>query len=93
MNKQSKSREPLVSVITVNYNTPADVCEMIQSLKENDYQNIEIIVVDNNSQKEDPELITNTHPDVELIRSKDNLGFAGGNNIGIKRAKGEYILF
>ena len=85
--------EPLVSIITVNYNTSQDVCDLIDSIKQNNYKNTEIIVVDNHSRKTNPSIISAQHPDIQLIRSFKNLGFAGGNNLGVKHATGEYILF
>jgi hypothetical protein len=62
-------------------------------LKNISYPNIEIIIVDNGSPSDKPELIKEKYPYVNLIISKKNLGFAGGNNIGVKEAKGKYILF
>jgi hypothetical protein len=85
--------QPLVSIITINYNTPNDICELIRSLKENDYQNIEIIVVDNASKINGPAIISSNFPNVKVIESATNLGFAGGNNLGIEHALGEYIFF
>lgn len=82
---------PLVSIITVNYNGAKYTCEMIKSLKSISYANIEIIVVDNASTESTNE-ISKKFPDVRLIKSAQNLGFAGGNNLGIRASKGEYIL-
>ncbi|ALI99882.1 glycosyltransferase family 2 protein [Rufibacter tibetensis] len=84
---------PLVSIISVNYNQATVTCEMVASLKKVSYPNIEIIVVDNASPSDDPTLITDLYPEVKLIRSEVNLGFAGGNNLGIAQAAGEYLLF
>jgi GT2 family glycosyltransferase len=49
-------------------------------------------VVDNASVKDDPTIIHQSYPEIVFIQSKENLGFAGGNNLGIRQAKGEYIL-
>ena len=84
---------PLVSIISVNYNQSAVTLEMLESLKNISYPNYEIIVVDNGSPSDTPELIKEKYPYVNLIISKKNLGFAGGNNIGVKEAKGKYIFF
>lgn len=83
---------PLVSVITINYEHPDVTCALLESLRHITYPNIEIIVVDNASQKDDPAMISQLYPEVVFIQSKENLGFAGGNNLGIRQAKGEYIL-
>lgn len=84
---------PLVSIISVNYNQSRITCEMVASLRQVTYPNIEIIVVDNASPTDDPALIKETYPEVKLIRSSSNLGYAGGNNLGILEAKGKYLLF
>jgi GT2 family glycosyltransferase len=54
---------------------------------------VEIIVVDNASPNDDPAIIAKLFPEISFIQSKVNLGFAGGNNLGVKHAKGKYILF
>ena len=53
---------------------------------------MEVIVVDNASTQDEASIIAERYPYVKVIRSSKNLGFAGGNNIGIKKAKGKYIL-
>jgi len=84
---------PLVSIITVNYNQVQHTCAFLESLRKISYPNIEIIVVDNHS-AENPESILQTqYPEAKLILSKSNLGFAGGNNLGINMATGKYLLF
>lgn len=82
---------PLVSIISINYNGARVTCEMLASLKQITYPNIEVIIVDNASQ-EDPSLIVNEHPWIKFIRSNKNLGFAGGNNLGLNEARGRYFL-
>ena len=49
-------------------------------------------MVDNASQKDEASIISEKYPQVKVVRSFQNLGFAGGNNLGIKASKGEYIL-
>jgi len=84
--------EITISIITINYNGLKDTCELIESLPLED-PSIEVIVVDNASKEDEAVIITNRYPQVKVIRSKQNLGFAGGNNLGIKAAQGKYILF
>jgi GT2 family glycosyltransferase len=84
--------QPLVSIITVNHNQSSVTCELLQSLYNMDYKSIEIIVVDNASQSEDPSVIEHQFPKVKLIRSPRFLGFAASNNLGISLARGVYIL-
>jgi GT2 family glycosyltransferase len=66
---------------------------MMDSLRRVTYPNIEVIVVDNASPTDDPSVIKARYPEVKLIRSDVNLGYAGGNNLGIHHAKGDYLLF
>ena len=80
-----------LSIITVNYNGFKDTCALIESIPFN--ENMEVIVVDNASKKDETNVIQAKYPHVKVIRSKQNIGFAGGNNLGIKAASGKYILF
>lgn len=84
---------PLVSIITINYNESGVTMDMLESLNDLAYDNVEVIVVDNASPNDNPEVIKERFPNVNLVKSKENLGFAGGNNLGVKVAKGEYLLF
>lgn len=79
-----------VSIITINYNGLADTCSLIDSITFND--SMEVIVVDNASRENEAEEIERRYPAVRVIRSDKNLGFAGGNNLGIKIARGKYIF-
>ena len=83
---------PLVSIITINYNETALTCELLKSIKQIDYPNFEVLVIDNASVYK-PLIIKDLYPNVKLILSKQNLGFAGGNNLGIEQAKGKYLFF
>ena len=82
----------LLSIITINYNGLKDTCELIGTLPLED-KSIEVIVVDNASAQDEATIIEERYPQVKIIRSKKNLGFAGGNNLGIKAAKGKYLFF
>ena len=79
-----------LSIITINYNGLKDTRELIDSIPFK--ENLEVIVVDNASKEDDTSIITERYPLVKVIHSNKNLGFAGGNNLGIKEAKGKYIL-
>jgi GT2 family glycosyltransferase len=89
----NNSEFPLVSVISVNYNQAVVTSEFLASFGKVTYPNLEIILVDNGSQTRELETVANGHPGVTCIRSEINLGFAGGNNLGIRQAHGKYILF
>lgn len=84
--------EIIVSIITINYNGLKDTCELIDSLPLED-KSIEVIVVDNASKEDEAAIIVCRYPQVKVIRSEQNLGFAGGNNLGIKAAQGKYLFF
>ena len=80
-----------LSIITINYNGLKDTCELIDYIPFNN--DLEVIVVDNASEKDEASLISAKYPQVKVIRSSQNLGFAGGNNLGIKAAQGKYLFF
>ncbi|HWB62578.1 MAG TPA: glycosyltransferase family 2 protein [Chitinophagales bacterium] len=86
-----RQQNPKVSIITVNYNQAAVTCEMLESLRALTWKNTEVLVVDNAS-AENCDVIKEKYPEVELIKSKTNLGFAGGNNLAIVKATGDYLL-
>lgn len=79
-----------LSIITINYNGLKDTCELIDSIPFNN--DMEVIVVDNASIQDEASVISEKYSQVKVIRSPQNLGFAGGNNLGIKEAQGKYIL-
>ncbi len=84
--------KPLVSVITVNYNGAALTGSLVESLRRHITGPLEIIVVDNGSRENEAELLQARYPEIRTVRSERNLGFAGGNNLGMKIAAGEYLL-
>lgn len=92
MGEDIRAALPLVSIITVNYDQPEVTCELIESLLHITYPSWELLVVDNASPTKDPGYIATKYPSVKLIRSQKNLGFAGGNNLGIREARGKYLL-
>jgi GT2 family glycosyltransferase len=85
--------KPKVSVITVNYNQTQVTLECLRSLNQQDYKELEIIVVDNASKEDPAQQILAEFPTVRYIPSDRNLGFAGGNNLGVAVAQGEYLFF
>lgn len=87
-----------VSIIIINYNTSQYTINCIETiiLKISKKLNFEIIVIDNNSCKEDFENLASKikgYNFVKLIRHKSNIGFGGGNMLGVKEAKGNYLAF
>ncbi|PWK79350.1 hypothetical protein LX99_01807 [Mucilaginibacter oryzae] len=87
----SETKFPLVSIITVNYNTDEVTAALLKSLRGVTYPSLEIIVVDNASDS-DCAYLKNSFPEILLIKNGCNEGFAGGNNRGIEQAKGDIIF-
>jgi len=93
MNFQGDVKHPLVSIITLNYNQAAVTQAFLESAKRLQYDHFEILVCDMAS-SQNPEAVFNPtdYPHTHLYRSSRNLGFAGGNNWGMRQAQGEYFL-
>ena len=84
---------PQVSFITICYNGFKDTCELIESLQNKIHSvSYEIIVVDNASREDEAVKIQALYPSVTTIHSDENKGFSGGNNLGMKAARGQYLF-
>ena len=83
---------PLVSIVTLNWNQAAVTCALLDSLAEVTYPRTEVIVVDNGSATDDVALLAAHPSSPRLVRCATNLGFTGGNNLGIRHAHGDYVL-
>ncbi len=81
-----------VSVIIVTYNSENDLEKLIPSLLSQTYKEIEIIVIDNNSQDNSIDLIKKHFPEVKIIKNSQNLGFAHAVNQGINLSSGKFLL-
>lgn len=81
-----------LTVVILSYNTKDYLFKAIQSINSVIKKDWEIIVVDNASTDGSPEMVEHEFPFVTLIRNKENVGFAGGNNIGMQKAKGQYVM-
>ncbi|MGL4610998.1 MAG: glycosyltransferase family 2 protein [Trueperaceae bacterium] len=80
------SVEPLVYIIIVNYNGWKDTVECLTSLTRLTYSHFNVVVVDNDSSDNSETIIRQHFPDRTMLQSGKNLGFAGGNNLGIRYA-------
>nr|WP_121273040.1 glycosyltransferase family 2 protein [Pedobacter schmidteae] len=81
------------SIITVNFNQAQVTIDFLKSVKTNTAaETVEVILVDNGSKEDHEKAYKEIYPDLKYIRSDLNLGFAGGNNLGIAVARGEYLL-
>ncbi len=86
-------QKPLVSVISVNYHQDEATCAMLHSLMASTYPKIEAIIVDNDCPEDKSSLYQTYFPGVKVVNSPTNLGFAGGNNLGLQHASGELYFF
>ncbi len=87
------SDEPQVSIVIVNYNTSDYTAQCLDSIRDADPQlPYETVVVDNASQGDDAAWLARRYPMIRLVRSPENRGIAGGNNLGIRASTGRYVL-
>jgi GT2 family glycosyltransferase len=77
---------PQVVIVVLNWNGLADTLECLESLARLDYPAYEVVVVDNDSTDGSAEAIREQFPEVTLIENRENLGFTGGNNVGLRYA-------
>jgi GT2 family glycosyltransferase len=85
----------LVSIVILNWNNPQDTIECLHSVLSLNYPNFSTLVVDNGSTDDSVSKIKDNYPDIEIIETNKNLGYAEGNNIGIRHAiqsGADYIL-
>jgi GT2 family glycosyltransferase len=84
---------PATSIITINFHQEAVTIALLESVaKHYNGKDVEVILVDNGAEKNQEEIFTPHFGNIKYIQSKENLGFAGGNNLGIKQATGDYIF-
>lgn len=82
-----------LSIIIVSWNVRDKLRENLKSIFSSDHSvGFEVFVVDNNSQDNTVEMITNEFAEVKLIANQENLGFAKANNQAIRQARGNFIL-
>lgn len=82
---------PLISVVVVNYNGRAQLERCLPALAAQTHPSFEVVLVDNASTDDSVAWVAAHHPSVRIIASPENLGFAAGNNLGIRAARGRYI--
>ena len=87
------AKTPLISILIVNYNGLNLLEECLDSLLAQSFSEFEIVLVDNGSKDGSAEFIEKQYPKVKLVRSRDNKGFAGGNNLGVPHCQGDFIYF
>jgi len=84
--------EPLVSIIILNYNAGHLLIDCVESILNTHYPNYEVIVVDNASEDNSHTKCKEKFPSIRLIENTENLGYCEGNNVGIRQAKGSFVV-
>ena len=91
--EQTSNSAPLVSIIIPNWNGRHFLEECINSIERQTFSSFELIFVDNGSTDGSAEWVEARYGDwVRIVRNRENLGFAEGNNVGIRLARGKYIV-
>lgn len=93
--KPQPSISPIVAIIILNWNGKVDTLECLASAVQLNYPNYKIVVVDNGSTDDSVDAISKQYPEISILQTGANLGYAGGNNLGIRWAlehNADYIL-
>ena len=85
-------KKPLVSIIILNYNAGELLINCVESVFQTKYSNFEVIVVDNISSDNSHKKCKEKKEKIQLIENSKNFGYCEGNNSGIRKAKGEFIV-
>lgn len=88
----SEVSNPLVSIIILNYNAGQFLLDCVESVFKTNYNNLEIIVVDNASKDQSHLKCKEKFTEIKLVENKENLGYCEGNNVGIRQCGGEFIV-
>jgi GT2 family glycosyltransferase len=91
--EHERGAAPLLSILIVNYNGLRHLEECLGSIREQDFRDHEVVLVDNASGDGSREFVRERFPEVRLVESASNLGFAGGNNLGLPHCRGEHVFF
>ena len=92
MEKKTNNINPLVSIIILNYNAGNLLIDCVDSIEKSAYTNFEIILVDNVSKDNSHKKCKEKFSSINLIENEKNLGYCEGNNVGLRVAKGEFIV-
>ena len=82
----------LVSINILTYNSEKYIKDCLKSVFNQTYKNLEVLVIDNNSKDKTREILREIKGNQRVILNEKNLGYTGGNNIGIRNSKGEYVI-
>ena len=92
MERNSDNMKPLISIIILNYNAGNLLIDCVSSIQKSVYTNYEVILIDNISKDNSHKKCKEKFPIIKLIENKENLGYCEGNNVGLRIAKGEFIV-
>lgn len=84
---------PKVTILIPNYNGKKWLAQLLPTVEKSTYPNFEILVVNNGSTDDSAEFLKKNYPEVRVLEIKKNRGYAGANNLGVKGARGKYVLF
>jgi hypothetical protein len=84
--------KPKVSIVIVNWNGRSHLGECLESVRRQSFRNYEVILVDNGSGDGSVEFVRRNYPEVVIVENEKNRGFCGGNNDGIRVARGDYLF-
>ena len=87
-----EKENPLISIIILNYNAGDLIFNCVNSVFQTKYENYEVILVDNISTDGSHKKCKKNFDKIQLIENSKNFGYCEGNNIGIRKAKGEFIV-
>ena len=92
MGRETNNMKPLISIIILNYNAGNLLIDCVSSIEKSAYTNFEIILVDNVSKDNSHKKCKEKFPTIKLIENNKNLGYCEGNNVGLRMARGEYVV-
>jgi len=90
--KELDMNDPLISIVILNYNAGELLIDCIDSIQKSIYKNFEIILVDNVSKDNSHKKCKEKFPNIKLIENSENLGYCEGNNVGLRVAKGRFVV-
>ncbi|MHA1279541.1 MAG: glycosyltransferase family 2 protein [Candidatus Helarchaeota archaeon] len=82
--QHQQKTNPKVGIVILNWNNYKDTLQCLESVYSMDYLNIEVLVIDNGSDKNPEEILKEEYPKINYMRNERNLGYTGGNNQGLK---------
>lgn len=81
-----------VSVIVLLYNGQKYLPACLEAVKNQTFKDLEVLIIDNASKESSAQWLKNNYPEFILLEQKENLGYCRGNNLGIRKSHGEYVL-